>query len=31
MLLDFETTMMLAVTFVMTILSIVTLVNTNIR
>ena len=31
MLLDFETTMMLAVTFVMTILSIVTLVNTNIH
>ena len=31
MLLDFETTMMLAVTFVMTVLSIVTLVNTNIH
>jgi hypothetical protein len=31
MLLDFETTMMLAVTLVMTILSIVCLVNTNIR
>lgn len=31
MLLDFETTVMLAVTAIMTILSIVALVNTNIR